>query len=187
MSTEGPSKAPLALVWEELANPNLQNVHVPFELTREMKERYTAPASASMPLWVQEMLALEGVTEVDLLRHHIRLRKTPSWEWPELREGIERVLMEEWGPFTWSQEEPTTRKKSFLVPHEYEVPWELMAFEGVDAAQDDPLAQACFALPGVILVAYVRGALSIKRGACFAWASLSPELERILAHFSTPA
>lgn len=177
------------LLYEAPPNPHLCNYHTSQQLTTAMAEKHLVAHAAASPTWITALLALDGLTEVHLLRHHLRLRKAREASWDELRAPIEAIVVERLTSAdtrpTWIEEEASPRKREFPLPGAF-ASAEIQAFEGVDVAQDHPLAKALFALPGVILVTIHKDRLQLKRGGAYRWDALAPQVVDVLQQFSTP-
>lgn len=164
-------------------NPQLYTVHVDRQLTREMKERFRA-GMLEVPAWLNPLLALPGIQEVDLLRHYVRIRKDKGVSWCDLQGDVDGILQATWGEWEDVVPEDTEERWECPLPQPF-VQEGIAAYEGVEAAQSHPLAKSLFALDGVVLVRMANGQLMIRRGLVFSWSILLPQIELILQESST--
>lgn len=167
-------------------NPHLYTVHVDCQLTPEMKERFHTDNKGDAPGWVCDLLALDGIQEVDLLRHYVRIRKHKNAEWSVWEGPIDASLRDAWG--TWDEVEPedSPDRLAFPLPPCF-VREGRVAYEGVKIAEEHELARRLFAVSGIVVVLIADDALWIRRGAVFSWTDLRPAIEAILGEFSTTA
>lgn len=174
------------VVCEFPPNPNLVLYWTRRQLTLEMKERFSEPASESMPLWIQQLLCISGIQEVDLLRHCVRIRRDPSCSWESLTDSIHSILAHHWEGIEWSSEVASERRWSRSLPECY-VSEKRYVFEGVHVAQEHTLGRALFEIPGIIVASIFQETLMLKRAASYEWDEIQASLPSILDETSTDA
>ena len=173
--------------WETLPNPNLLSLHSRLELTHAMSEKYKGSVLPPDESWLHLLLRIDGIEGVDVLRHHLRLRKQRNLSWepllPLLQESL-GVRDEHWLKAPPSEEQEQ-RQRDFDWPMtpafpvlEDERP---LVFEGVDVASEHSLARELFAFPGLVMIRLSPTKLLCKRALPFSWEELQPA---ILPHLS---
>lgn len=176
-------------VWqvEFPANPNLLCLHTRVELTHEMSERF--PTSTGAQAWPAKLLDGAGITQVQVLRHHLRIRKDRDAKWDDLLPFLQSSLTSP--PQTWqevTEAQKADRKRTFPLPaHLCSAASKRLVCEGVIEAQAHPLLQRLFSFPGLLLVVLDQEKLQIKRAISFAWDELQPQVEQALSLEDEPS
>ncbi len=168
-------------ILEHPVNPNLLCLHTRLELTHAMSEKYLNPSQLPEESWLRSIFALEGLSKVDVLRHHLRLRKEREASWDKLLPALQQALGEESGTtFLEAPDESNEdRKRDYKTPLADTVR-ERIVVEGVNEAEPYPWAQEMFSFPGLILAVLDTDGLSLKRGLAFSWEELEPLLYTVL-------
>ncbi|TNE48541.1 MAG: hypothetical protein EP343_15765 [Deltaproteobacteria bacterium] len=166
---------------EQPVNPNLLCLHTRLELTHAMSEKYKGPDQLPDVSWLRSIFALEGLSKVDVLRHHLRLRKEREASWDKILPALQQALGEESGTtFLEAPEEPNEDRKRLYKTPLSDGANERIVVEGVNEAEPYPWAQEMFAFPGLILTVLDSEGLSLKRGLAFSWEELEPAIYAVL-------
>jgi hypothetical protein len=165
-------------------NPNLLNYHTRRQLTTLMSERYTLQSSAYPEKWIQSLCQIDGITGVHLLRHQIRLRKADSVDWEQLIEAVENRLRFHWKEIAIkTMTDRTEPRRRFALPTAMSYQ-NRKVIEGVDQSKSIPLAAELYKIHGITTLIFYQQTITVKRGFNFSWKELSPQIIRVLKHYS---
>ena len=165
-------------------NPNLLNYHTRRQLTAMMSERYTPQSSSYPEKWIQSLCNVEGITNVHLLRHQIRLRKTEQINWDQLIKAVENRLRFHWNEIAISTlEERTEPRRQFALPDEIFFQ-RRKVIEGVDQSKNTSMAAELYKIPGITTLIFHQKTLIVKRGLNFSWKELSPQIFGVLKNYT---
>lgn len=162
-------------------NPNLLNLHSQIEFTHEMSEKYKTGGGLPSDSWLSSILALENVTQITVLRHHLRLRKTRESSWDSITPQLKEVLgIADEARWNILPEEPTEAKKRRFSTSLCQSTEAKIVIEGVYEAGPYDWSQKMFSFPGIVLAVLEPNEFMLKRGLAFTWAELHPQLDAIV-------
>ena len=165
------------------ANPFLVVYHVPIELTRAVVEWYAPGKASAPPALVADILRIPGVQGVQFFRHELWVRRARDAAWHTILPAVEAALRDRLGISEIREFQPDQRYVMVACAKlDVMKPW---VFEGVDAAQTHPLANALFALDGVAEVLLTPGQVRVRKGAAFQWEGLQPNIQTVLEQFKS--
>jgi len=161
-------------------NPHLVNYHTRRQLTTMMSERYT-PKSENYPeKWIAALADILGLTNIHLMRHKLRLKRNPDLPWETIAHAIETVLRAYWKAIEiQSAPEDVEAHRDFKLPEKLHFE-DRKVYEGVRHAQQYYLAERLYGIKGITTVVFYRDTLTIKRGYCYQWRELAPQIKKEL-------
>lgn len=164
-------------------NPNLLNYHTRRQLTLMMSERYTPQSEFYPESWIQDLSRTEGVTNLHLLRHQIRLRKDGTRKWDEIIRTVENKLRLHWDVRIHMGAVRTDLRRDFHFPSGNLFP-ERTVFEGVNQSRAHPLAQMLYEIPGITTLICMGEKVTVKRALHYSWKELGPGIQQVLSKYN---
>ena len=164
-------------------NPTLVNYHTRQQLTTMMAERYRPGRKKYPRPWIASLGAIPHLDAIHVMRHKLRLKKRNSAEWSGILARVEPVLKEAWDIQRIEEVERRATRHAFPLPSG--LFFEKRAvYEGVDHSREHPLAAQLFDIPGITTLVFYRGEAIVKRGMCFPWPELIPQIGRVLKEYA---
>ncbi|MBA3431305.1 MAG: hypothetical protein H0U16_07480 [Actinobacteria bacterium] len=156
---------------ERAPNPRVIRVHTTVELTRATIEKCPP---ASPPEGLSSLLAVDGVSSVDLHRYRVRLNLSPGWDAKAVWEGVARAIELAWGVPAPLPGEPPPR----LFEVAYEGP--RIVAESPEMAGPDQTLAALFWVPGVAEAILEADRVWVRPGRLFSWGDVEASVRRAL-------
>ncbi|MCF7805512.1 MAG: NifU N-terminal domain-containing protein [Candidatus Marinimicrobia bacterium] len=165
-------------------NPNLVNYHTRRQMTTMMSERYTPDSDWYPSGWTRKLGAIAGITNIHLMRHKLRLKRNPEMSWDKIIPSVEAVLIGAWEGIEIKEAPEVVNDR-----REFELPDGLYfekrrVFEGVDHSKKYTPAEKLYEIPGITTLVFYKDQVTVKRGYCYPWEEIEPEVIEVLQNLT---
>jgi|GEM_PF-1475040 len=164
-------------------NPTLVNYHTRLQLTKQMSERYLPGKEDYPESWIAALGHIDGLKAIHVLRHKVRLKRREGVDWSHITSSVEDVLHHHWEYVNIRQTgRPDDIRRKYRLPREMYFD-SRQVFEGIYHSRSHGLAQQLYDIYGITTLVFHHQTLMAKRGYCFPWEELEPQILLRLENF----